>query len=127
MTLVGMVGLLGLIFYFRGGTIQRIVTSKTNTLDIRSATLIDFIYGCVLFVFKEVSHVPMSTTWVFLGLLAGREIALASGLKHRTMRETLRLVSADGLKALAGLGVSVALAYGLPVVQQWIQYSAGGR
>ncbi|MEM9261646.1 MAG: hypothetical protein AAGA62_18540, partial [Bacteroidota bacterium] len=55
---------------------QKIVKAKTNTTDIRSATLIDFTYGIVLLFFKEFSNVPMSTTWVFLGLLAGREIAL---------------------------------------------------
>ena len=55
------------IFYRRGGEIQRIVTTKINTRDIRSATVIDFIYGLILFFFKELSNVPMSTTWVFLG------------------------------------------------------------
>ncbi|MEE4361722.1 MAG: hypothetical protein V2I63_09380 [Pseudomonadales bacterium] len=106
------------IFYRRGGAIQHIVTSKTNTLDIRSATFIDFIYGVILLVFKEASNLPMSTTWVFLGLLAGREIALTVNMRHRDMRETLTLVAKDGSKALAGLAVSVALAYGLPALQR---------
>ncbi len=68
--------MLGIIFYSKGGNIQKIVKAKTNTTDIRSATIIDFIYGLVLLFFKEFSNVPMSTTWVFLGLLAGREIAI---------------------------------------------------
>ncbi|PSR13319.1 MAG: hypothetical protein DA408_03920 [Bacteroidetes bacterium] len=68
--------LLGYIFYSRGGSIQEIVKAKTNTVDIRSATLIDFLYALILLFFKEYSNVPMSTTWVFLGLLAGREIAI---------------------------------------------------
>ncbi len=68
--------MLGIIFYAKGGNIQKIVKSKTNTTDIRSATIVDFIYGIVLLFFKEFSNVPMSTTWVFLGLLAGREIAI---------------------------------------------------
>ena len=68
--------MLAFIFYSRGGNIQKIVKEKTNTTDIRSATLIDFTYGIVLLFFKEFSNVPMSTTWVFLGLLAGREIAI---------------------------------------------------
>ena len=46
------------------------------TQDTRSATIIDFIYGLILLIFKEWSNMPMSTTWVFLGLLAGREVAL---------------------------------------------------
>ncbi|MEM6395726.1 MAG: hypothetical protein AAF741_05215 [Bacteroidota bacterium] len=68
--------MLGVIFYSKGGKIQQIVKAKTNTTDVRSATLIDFTYGIVLLFFKEFSKVPMSTTWVFLGLLAGREIAI---------------------------------------------------
>ena len=68
--------MLGYIFYSRGGAIQQIVKAKTNTVDIRSATIIDFLYALILLFFKEFSKVPMSTTWVFLGLLAGREIAI---------------------------------------------------
>ncbi len=75
-SMVVLVALLGYIFYSRGGKIQKIVTTKTNTADIRSATIIDLIYGIVLFVFKEVNDIPMSTTWVFVGLLAGRELMI---------------------------------------------------
>jgi hypothetical protein len=71
-----LLAMLGYIFYSRGGAIQAIVKAKTNTVDIRSATIIDFLYALILLFFKEFSKVPMSTTWVFLGLLAGREIAI---------------------------------------------------
>ncbi len=70
------VGMLGYIFYQRGGAIQSIVRAKSNTGDIRSATIIDFIYGLILLFFKELNNVPMSTTWVFIGLLGGREIMM---------------------------------------------------
>lgn len=75
-SLVILLSMLGYIFYARGGSIQEIVKAKTNTVDIRSATIIDFLYGLVLLFFKEFNDTPMSTTWVFLGLLAGREIAI---------------------------------------------------
>ena len=107
-------GLLAFIFYNHGGTIQRVVLTKTNTTDIRSATFVDLIYGIVLFVFKEVSNIPMSTTWVFVGLLAGREIAIAWNEKHRSRQEVSGLVLSDFAKVLAGLVVSVALALLLP-------------
>jgi len=61
-----------IIFANRGGDIQKIVTSKINTADIRSATIIDFTYGIILLVFKSWSSIPMRTTWVFLGLLCHR-------------------------------------------------------
>ena len=53
LTLVALLGLQGFIFYTKGGEIQKVVTSKTNTQDIRSATIIDFLFGIVLLVFKE--------------------------------------------------------------------------
>lgn len=102
------------IFYTAGGEIQKIVTSKTNATDIRSAALINLMFGIVLLVFKEWSNMPMSTTWVFLGLLAGREIAMNVRLKARDWRELLRMVGSDGLKASVGLVVSVVIAIGLP-------------
>lgn len=107
-------------FYSQGGEIQKVVTSKTNTGDIRSATIVDFAFGIVLLVFKEWSKIPMSTTWVFLGLLAGREIAMSVRLQSRPMPETLRLVRNDGVRIAAGLAVSVLLAIALPRISAWI-------
>ena len=108
----------GYIFYTFGGVIQKIVLSKTDTTDIRAATIIDFIYGVVLLIFKEISNFPMSTTWVFLGLLAGREFALSMYLADTDFKRTLRNVSMDALKALSGLIVSVILALALPYLNR---------
>ena len=73
--------------------------------------IVDLIFGVILLVFKEANNVPMSTTWVFLGLLAGREIAMSRQLGEKTLQETWRLVFNDAGKAFFGLVVSVALAY----------------
>ena len=105
-----LLGLHGLIIYRSGGKIQKIVTNKTQTNDIRSATIIDFIYALILLFFKQISNIPMSTTWVFLGLLAGREIAMTIKLKQRDMRGVTRMVFQDMGKAFLGLVVSVVLA-----------------
>ncbi len=115
---MALIAMQGYIFYTFGGVIQKIVLSKTDTTDIRAATIIDFIYGLVLLVFKEISNFPMSTTWVFLGLLAGREFALSMYLADTDFKRTLRNVSMDALKALAGLIVSVILALGLPYLNR---------
>jgi hypothetical protein len=106
---------LGVLFYLRGDRIQRVVSEKTDVADIRSATVIDLVYGIILFVFKEMSKIPMSTTWVFIGLLAGREIAITlfGNGEKRTMRETLRLAGKDVLFAAIGLIVSIAIAAGV--------------
>ena len=119
---LALVAMQGYIFYQFGGEIQKIVTTKTDTTDVRAATVVDFIYGMVLLVFKEWSDMPMSTTWVFLGMLAGREFALSLYLADTTVRGTARKVVSDAAKALSGLAVSVALAFGLP----WLHRLAFG-
>ena len=63
--------LLFYIFYIKGGPIQKVVLEKTGTRYARSATIINVIYAAVLFYFKELNDLPMSTTWVFVGLLCG--------------------------------------------------------
>lgn len=107
-----------LIFRARGGEIQKIVLSKTNTSDIRAATIVDFIYALVLMYFKEINDIPMSTTWVFLGLLAGRELAIAFVAAMREKISALWDVISDAFRALIGLAVSVILALALPAAAQ---------
>ena len=108
-----MVAVQAFIYYTKGGRIQQIVTSKTNTHDVRSATIVDLIYGLVLYFFKIQSNVPMSTTWVFIGLLAGREFAFA--FAHRkdglTLLSASKLMGRDLGKVVVGLVVSIGLAY----------------
>lgn len=109
-----MLGLLAYTFYRRGGKIQEIVNAKTNTDDPRVGTLVDIMFGIILLIFKEMNDIPMSTTWVFLGLIAGRELAVSyvAGLRDRV--EALRDVTKDAGRLLFGLAVSVALAVFIP-------------
>ncbi len=111
-----MLGLHALILAARGGEIQKIVLSKTNTVDVRAATVIDFSFGIILMIFKEINDIPMSTTWVFLGLLAGRELAISVIARLRGMREAALDVFADATRAGIGLVVSVVMALGLPFI-----------
>lgn len=104
---------LGILFYLRGDKIQKVVTEKSDVRDIRSATIIDFVYAIILYYFKIKSQIPMSTTWVFIGLLAGREIAMtftdARG-KGKPLSKSIKLIGKDAGYALIGLTVSIALA-----------------
>ena len=120
--LVVLVGMLGYIFYQRGGEIQKIVRVKTNTADIRSATFIDLFYGMVLLIFKFDTFgigakVPMSTTWVFLGMLAGREVALRLRLNELDRTRLWPMVFSDLGKATLGLVISVLLVVFLYLVE----------
>ena len=97
------------VVYKRGGEIQNIVKLKTNTQDVRSATIIDITYASILLYFQNVNNVPMSTTWVFLGLLAGREIAMYNRLRFETQKKVYKHVAKDFTKALIGLIVSLVV------------------
>ncbi len=109
-SLVIILSMLAFIFSARGGKIQEIVKVKTNTTDIRSATIIDLTYGIILFYFKELNNVPMSTTWVFLGLLAGRELAVRWRL-GKLNSSAWKNVFLDLGKVTLGLFISIALVY----------------
>lgn len=120
--------LLALIFYARGGAVQEVVRRKTNTVDIRSATFIDLIYGVVLYIFKYdnfmglsyqfpwTGNLPMSTTWVFVGLLAGRELAIRWQLEKKITPKVWRDVSSDLGKVMLGLVISVVLVFAIKLL-----------
>lgn len=107
--------LLAYIFYQRGGAIQAIVRAKTNTSDIRSAAIVNLIYGICLLIFKQnllglwEAKLPMSTTWVFLGLLAGRELAIRMRIGPKPDKSLSMMLFSDLGKAALGLIVSVVL------------------
>jgi len=102
---------IALAFMFRegGGKIQNIVIEKNSTRYVRSATLIDAAYFVILYIFKEVNDIPMSTTWVFVGLLAGREFAIASLSGKTKFKKVFPLIGMDFLKMMIGLSASVAI------------------
>ena len=110
-SLVVLLALLAYIFYSKGGAIQKIVKAKTNTTDIRSATIVDAIYGLILLYFKQLNNIPMGTTWVFIGLLAGRELAIRYQLHKKIDNATLKDVGMDLGKISLGLGISIALVF----------------
>lgn len=105
---------LGLLLYYKGGRIQKIVTEKSVITDVRFATIVDFTYCIILFYFKLYSQVPMSTTWVFIGLLGGRELAMAiRNAGENSITVSLRLMFKDFFFALIGLFISIAIAIGV--------------
>ena len=124
-TLILCVGLCMLIV-IGGGPIQGVLRSKTNTSDLRSASLIDFMFGLCLLFKAFLSSFPLSTTWVFLGLLAGRELALRiRELEQKTvftnqMNGSLSSVIGSDLgKASVGLIVSLVIALGIQPLISW--------
>ena len=109
-----------------GGPIQGVLRSKTNTSDLRSATLIDFMFGLCLLFKAFLSSFPLSTTWVFLGLLAGRELALRireleqkNIITNQMYGSLSSVIGSDLGKASVGLIVSLVIALGIQPLISW--------
>jgi len=120
-SLPAMLGIIGILvaglahlFYTEGGKIQEIVLSKSGTRFVRSACLIDLFYALVLWYFKVYNDIPMSTTWVFIGLLAGRELAVYRTFNRDKKIEVIfPMLVKDFLKIMLGLALSVAVVSGV--------------
>lgn len=115
LTLVGISVLfvlgMGWMFREQGGKIQQVVTSKTDTNYVRSATLIDLVYLIILFYFKQYNNIPMSTTWVFIGLLSGRELAIATF--SGTVDKAMPIIAKDFGKLMVGVAASMGIIIGI--------------
>jgi hypothetical protein len=111
MLMISVVFVFGLWYMFKegGGKIQNIVLEKHNTRYVRSATIIDGVYWIILFFFKELNDIPMSTTWVFVGLLCGRELAMATVTGKEKFKVVFPLIGKDFLKMMVGLAASVGV------------------
>ena len=111
MIVISLIFVGGLWYMFRegGGKNQNIVLEKHNTRYVRSATIIDGVYWLILFFFKELNDIPMSTTWVFVGLLCGRELAMATMTGKEKFKVVFPLIGKDFLKMMVGLGASVGV------------------
>jgi hypothetical protein len=105
-----------------GGPIQQRLASKSHVDAPRAATLIATLYALILTGFSAMSRGPLSTTWVFLGLLAGREMALQLSLRERSVAAVAvaGVLGGDIARAALGLAVSVAVALLVPALRlQW--------
>ena len=108
-----------------GGPIQAVLHSKTNSSDMRSATLIDLLFGLCLLYKAFLSSFPLSTTWVFLGLIGGRELSLR--IKQQTSDVLFtnkeagslgKVLGTDLGKAAVGVVVSVGIALSIQPLAQ---------
>jgi len=94
------------IVYASGGRIQKIVANKSGTNYIFSAILIDLFYAFVLFFLKGYSDIPMSTTWAFIGLILGRECAMAV-YHDKSLKKFLPIARKDIYKLVVGAAISI--------------------
>jgi uncharacterized membrane protein len=79
---------------------------------VPEATLVDALFAIVLFVFKLWSKIPMSTTWCFMGLLAGREISLSIRKVGQTLKDAGKMSGKDLASIILGFLISLAIGAG---------------
>ena len=96
-----------------GGAIQAILRRKSGLQQPLASAWLSLVYGLVLALLAMSGRDPLSTTWVFLGLLAGRELALQLQPGARSLTALALELGRD--LALAALGLAVSLAVALAV------------
>lgn len=110
--LVG-IAMIGFTFYNRGGPIQQIVNEKKDITNVRSTTLINLCFAFVIIVLGRINSIPMATTWIFIGVLAGRELSMAKYDNSSEISLMERYNNAKGLiikdliSAAAGITISL--------------------
>ena len=109
MVLISTILILGYVFYTGGGKIQEVVINKHGARFARSTTIINIVYAFVLYYFKVLNDLPMSTTWVFVGLLSGRELAISTVISDYRFKYVFPIIAKDIGKMMFGLGASVAI------------------
>ena len=98
-----------------GGDMQQLIKNKKNTDNIRSATMINIVYGLLIYIFQFSVNIPISTTWVFIGLIAGREMAITSSqniliVSNIVHKNSVKKVIFDLLHAVVGVIISLGFA-----------------
>ena len=106
--------MIGFTIYNRGGPIQEIVSQKKDMTNIKSTTLINFYYALSIIFLNRISPIPMATTWIFIGILSGRELAIFKfDENHKTLKFKNRWKKANSIiiadMKLACLSVGLSL------------------
>lgn len=101
---------LTVILWREGGEMQGAVEEHHPIPDAKSATLVDAVYAVILFVFLVLSNTPMSTTFVFFGLLAGRHTVLNRVRSQGSIKSSLWLAFKYFFKSSAAMVSALILA-----------------
>lgn len=100
-----------LILFDNGGEIQEIVDEKSD-INIKSSVVFNFLFAFVMLFIQYVSKIPITSTWMFLGILAGREFAITvsrDGIFGSSYyRKCFVKVWSDLRSAIFGIVVSLA-------------------
>jgi len=107
--------MVGFTIYNRGGPIQEIVEEKTDIKNIHSTSMINLNLAIMILIMTYIGTIPIATTWIFIGILGGRELAITLNgdnqllsIKDRN-RKAIKSILKD--LALAGFGIVVSLIF----------------
>ena len=56
----------------------------------------------------------------FIGLWAGTEVAIAQNFPNPKIKDASQVIFSDTLKAFVGLGVSIIITFGRPILEKMI-------
>ncbi len=95
-----------------GGKIEKIIKEKRGSNNKKTTAIFNLLFAIILLYLQFFSNVPLTTTWVFLGLLAGKELAMTyveSNLfvSGRNMKASLAKIIVDLNKAVIGIVFSL--------------------
>lgn len=96
----------------KGGKMQEVLEEKDGLKNIKSNAILNLIYAFIIYFFQFISTVPVATTWAFIGLLGGRELALVYSakdiIKNNSKKAIKKIVSDFGISLL---GIIVSLLF----------------
>lgn len=84
------------VVFSRGGKIQSIIDAKNGLDNPKTNSILNIAFSLIIFMFQYINTTPVATTWSFVGLLSGRELALSmksNGVKRITLIKILRDLS----------------------------------
>ena len=105
---------IGFTIYNKGGPIQDIVDKKTDISNIKATTIINSTFAIIILLMNQINKIPVATTWIFLGVLGGREMGLIKYEKNDLPLKTKFLIAQKAiLKDLiyACLGIAISLIF----------------
>ena len=84
---------IGFTIYNKGGPIQDIVDKKTDISNIKATTIINSTFAIIILLMNQINKIPVATTWIFLGVLGGREMGLIKYEKNDLPLKTKFLIA----------------------------------
>jgi hypothetical protein len=96
----------------KNNKMQEIISKKNNANNLKMNVIINILFTMVLFLFKVINNVSIATTFVFLGILAGKDLAIIFAEKN-ILGSSYRRVIFNSLKDINKCitGVIVSLTF----------------